>query len=66
MYMGSSSLQLAEMELAERRQKAERFRMVRETREEWGMPRVHGLAAILDGLRAGGSIQRLTRVFRPA
>jgi hypothetical protein len=61
-----SSLRLAEMELAERRRKAERFRMVREARKDWGRPRVHGLTAIFDGLRAGGSFQRLTRVFRPA
>ena len=31
-----SSLRLAEMELAERRRKAERFRMVREARKDWG------------------------------
>jgi hypothetical protein len=61
-----SSLRLAEMELAERRRKAERFRMVREAREEWGRPRVYRLTAILDSLRAGSSFQRLTRVFRPA
>jgi hypothetical protein len=54
------------MELAERRRTAGRFRLVREAREEWGTPRVRGLSAIIEGLRAGGSIQRLTRVFKPA
>ena len=65
MYIGHS-LTLAEMELAERRRKANRFRLVREAREEWGTPRLRGLSAVIDGLRAGGSLQRLTRVVRPA
>ena len=65
MYIGHS-LQIAEMELAERRRVAARKRLVRDARTERGMPRPRGLTAVLESVRLFGALLRLTRPIRTA